>query len=82
MAQHIALSEKIPVAIFSLEMSKEQLVMRMICSEARVDSWRLRTGHLQNDDWHRVGDAISRLSHVRLSRAHRFRRASTGHACY
>jgi replicative DNA helicase len=62
MAQHIALSEKIPVALFSLEMSKEQLVMRMICSEAKVDSWRLRTGHLQNDDWHRVGDAISRLA--------------------
>jgi replicative DNA helicase len=43
MAQHIALNENIPVALFSLEMSKEQLVTRMICSDAKVDGWRLRT---------------------------------------
>jgi replicative DNA helicase len=62
LAQFIALEEKIPVAIFSLEMSKEQLVTRMICSEAKVDAHRLRTGYLQNDDWQRVGEAISRLA--------------------
>jgi replicative DNA helicase len=62
LAQFIALNENIPVAIFSLEMSKEQLVTRMICSEAMVDAWRLRTGFLQNDDWQKVGNAISRLA--------------------
>lgn len=62
MAQHIALTEKLPVAIFSLEMSKEQLVTRMICTEARVDAHRLRTGYLQSDDWQRVGEGISRLA--------------------
>ncbi|MCS6775667.1 MAG: replicative DNA helicase [Chloroherpetonaceae bacterium] len=62
MAQHIAMQEKMPVAIFSLEMSKEQLVTRMICSEARVDAHRLRTGFLQSEDWQRVGDGIARLS--------------------
>jgi replicative DNA helicase len=62
LAQHIALNENIPVALFSLEMSKEQLVTRMICSEAKVDAWRLRTGFLQADDWHKVGNAISRLA--------------------
>lgn len=62
MAQHVALEEKLPVAIFSLEMSKEQLAMRMICSEARVDGHRLRTGYLHDDDWVRVGNGIGRLA--------------------
>lgn len=62
LAQHIALEENLPVAIFSLEMSKEQLVTRMICSESKVDSNRLRTGMLHNDDWQRVGEGISRLA--------------------
>lgn len=61
-AQHIALNEKLPVALFSLEMSKEQLVTRMICSESQVDGHRLRTGYLQSDDWQRVGEGISRLA--------------------
>ena len=60
--QFIALNEKKPVAIFSLEMSKEQLVTRMICSESKVDAHRLRTGYLQSDDWQRVGEGISRLA--------------------
>ncbi len=62
MAQFVALNENTPVAIFSLEMSKEQLVARMICSEAKVDQNRLRTGSLIPDDWQRVGEAISRLA--------------------
>jgi replicative DNA helicase len=62
LAQHIALVEKLPVAIFSLEMSKEQLVTRMICSESRVDASKLRNGHLLSDDWQRVGEGISRLA--------------------
>ena len=62
LAQYIAMKEKLPVAIFSLEMSKEQLVTRMICSESKVDAHRLRTGFLQSEDWQRVGDGIARLS--------------------
>ena len=62
LAQFIAMNEKVPVAIFSLEMSKEQLVTRMICSESKVDASRLRNGSLQSDDWQRVGEGISRLS--------------------
>ncbi len=62
MAQCVAIQEKKPVAIFSLEMSKEQLVLRMICSESRVDAHRLRTGYLQADDWERVGKGIIRLA--------------------
>jgi len=61
-AQHIALTEKLPVALFSLEMSKEQLVTRMICSESQVDGHRLRTGQLHTEDWQRVGEGISRLA--------------------
>jgi replicative DNA helicase len=62
LAQHVALEERLPVAIFSLEMSKEQLVTRLICSESRVDAHRLRTGNLQPEDWQRVGEGISRLA--------------------
>ncbi len=61
-AQHVAMRENVPVAIFSLEMSKEQLVTRMICTESRVDQHRLRTGYLNSDDWQRVGEGISRLA--------------------
>lgn len=46
--------EKAPVAIFSLEMGKEQLVTRLLCSEARIDASRLRTGHLLDSDWERL----------------------------
>lgn len=49
------------VAIFSMEMSREQLVQRMICSEARVDAHKLRTGFLQDDDWDKLAKAIHRL---------------------
>ncbi len=61
-AQHVAMNEQVPVAIFSLEMSKEQLVTRMICSESKVDSSRLKNGSLLGDDWQRVGEGISRLA--------------------
>jgi replicative DNA helicase len=62
MGQHAAIRHKLPVAIFSLEMSKEQLCIRMICSEARVDAHRLRTGFLMDEDWRKIGDTCSRLS--------------------
>lgn len=61
-AQYIALHENIPVALFSLEMSKEQLVARMIGSESRVDMSKMNKGQLTNDDWIRVGEGISRLA--------------------
>lgn len=61
-AQHVATREGIPVAVFSLEMSKEQLVDRMICGEANIDSWRLRTGNLDDDDFPKIGQAMANLS--------------------
>ena len=60
-AQNAALRAGKSVAVFSLEMSKESLVQRMICSEARVDAHRLRTGYLQEEDWTRLADAVQRL---------------------
>lgn len=52
----------IPVAVFSLEMSRHQLAQRMMCSEARIDSHRLRTGHLRDEDWVRLSSAVGRLA--------------------
>ena len=60
-AHHIALKENKPVAIFSLEMSKEQLVQRLICSEASIKSQDLRRGRVQDGDWHRITNAVNRL---------------------
>jgi len=61
MAQHAALHAGAVVGIFSLEMSKPQLVLRMLSSEARVDSHALRTGRLQKEDWWRLAEAAGRL---------------------
>ncbi|BDV41980.1 replicative DNA helicase [Geotalea uraniireducens] len=55
-----------PAAIFSLEMSKEQLVMRLLCSESRVDASRLRTGHLIDTDWHKLTSGADKLSKAKL----------------
>jgi len=60
-AQRSALNHKTPVGVFSLEMSKEQLGMRMLCSESRVDSHRLRTGFLKDQDWPKLTKAASAL---------------------
>ncbi len=65
-AQNAAIIEKAVVAIFSLEMSKEQLVMRMLSSEARVDAHRFRTGHLIRDEWGRLATAIGTLSEAKI----------------
>jgi len=51
MVQHAAIIEKVPVAVFSLEMSMEQLALRMLCSIGRIDSQRIRTGRLLEKDW-------------------------------
>ena len=65
-ARNIAVRAKKPVGIFSLEMSKEQLVDRMICAEANVDLWKMRTGRLSDrpgdDDFPRIGHALGILS--------------------
>ncbi|MBI5793882.1 replicative DNA helicase [Candidatus Uhrbacteria bacterium] len=63
-ARQIGVEAKIPVGFFSLEMSKEQLVDRMICAQANVDLWKLRTGRLsdQDDDFPRIGHALGELS--------------------
>jgi len=61
-AQHIAVSKNIPVALFSLEMSKSQLVQRMLCSEARVDAHNLRKGRLAESDWPTLSMAAGRLA--------------------
>ncbi|MDP3764497.1 MAG: replicative DNA helicase [bacterium] len=65
-AGHVAIKEKIPVGIFSLEMSKEQLVDRMLASEAGVDLWKLRTGRLSMDgedsDFSRIQEAMGVLA--------------------
>ncbi len=65
-ARFAAVKQKIPTGIFSLEMSKEQLVDRMICAEANVDLWRMRTGKLhdsgENDEFPRIGHALGVLS--------------------
>ncbi|HWU40932.1 MAG TPA: replicative DNA helicase [Candidatus Acidoferrum sp.] len=61
-AQYAAVQEHIPVAIFSLEMSKEQLVQRMLCSVAKVDSHKLRTGFLSDSDWPRLTTGAGVLS--------------------
>jgi len=61
-ARNAAVDANIPVALFSLEMSKEQLSLRMLCSEARIDSSRLRGGFFSMEDWHRLTDAAGILS--------------------
>ena len=61
-ARFAACKRKVPTAIFSLEMSKEQLGMRMLCSEARVSSVKLRTGFLASSDWPNLTAAAGRVS--------------------
>lgn len=65
-AQNAAILEKAVVAVFSLEMSKEQLVMRMLSSEAKVDAHRFRTGYLTRDEWGRLAGAIGTLSESKV----------------
>ena len=62
MAQNASINYKVPVGVFSLEMSKEQLGMRMLCSVSRVDAHRLRTGHLKDQDWPKLTRAAGILS--------------------
>ncbi len=61
-ARNAAVDSNIPSAVFSLEMSKEQLSMRLLCSEARIDSSRLRSGFFSKEDWVHLTDAAGILS--------------------
>ena len=61
-AQHMATRDKKSVAIFSLEMPREQLAMRMMCAEGLIDSQHFRTGAMSNDEWKNLVDAADRLS--------------------
>jgi len=65
-AEHLAIKEKIPVGVFSLEMSAEQLVMRLLCSEARVDSHRLRMGHIKHSEFAELAIVAGYLSEAPL----------------
>ncbi len=65
-AENVALAEGLPVVVFSMEMSGEQLAARLLGSVGRVDQSRMRTGKLQDDEWPRVTDAIARLSNTQI----------------
>ncbi|MEG3955690.1 replicative DNA helicase [Microcoleus sp. herbarium2] len=66
-AHHIAAAkEKLPVAVFSLEMSKEQLVQRILSSEAKIESNRLRSGRISQNEWEPISTAIGNLSELPL----------------
>ena len=66
MAGHAALEAARPVLFFSLEMSRVELSQRLLCSEARVDSTKVRNGRLSDDDWRRISHGIGRLSEAPL----------------
>ncbi len=61
-AMHVATKEKIPVGYFSLEMSKEELVDRLLVGQADIDAWRLKTGKLSDEDYKRLTEAMGELS--------------------
>ena len=65
-ARYVSLNKKTPTAFFSLEMSKEQLGMRLLCSKAQVDSSKVRTGYLASSDWPKVHDAGRELAEAQL----------------
>jgi replicative DNA helicase len=62
MALNVALKDKIPVGFFSLEMSKEELVDRLLVAQADIDAWRLKTGRLSDDDFRHLTEAMGELS--------------------
>lgn len=65
-AQYAASEARVPTAIFSLEMSKEQLALRMLCSEARVDNHRLRIGCIAENEWGKLAMAAGRLAETNI----------------
>jgi replicative DNA helicase len=65
-ANNVAVRNRLPVAIFSLEMSKESLLVRMLASEARIDAHKFRTGHMGKDDWNKIVHTLNGLSDAPL----------------
>jgi replicative DNA helicase len=65
-AEHVALHEELPVAVFSMEMGASQLAVRMVGSIGRIDQMHLRTGKLTDDEWPRLTEAIEKLRNVSL----------------
>ncbi len=65
-AQHCSVEEKIPVGFFSLEMSKEELVDRLLVAQADIDAWRLKTGNLDEEDFTRLSEAMGELAEAPL----------------
>ncbi len=65
-AENVALRQGEPVAIFSLEMSKESLLLRLLASHARIDAHKFRTGHLSRDDWRRMTESLTHLAEAPL----------------
>ncbi len=65
-AHHVAAKEGIPVGFFSLEVSKEQLIDQLLAIESGIDSWKLRTGALDDDDFPRINEAMAELSEAPL----------------
>ncbi|MBD1855666.1 replicative DNA helicase [Leptolyngbya boryana FACHB-1624] len=66
LGRNISAQYKLPVAVFSLEMSKEQIVQRLLASEARIESGRLRSGRIAQHDWEPLSNAIGQLSNLRI----------------
>jgi len=65
-AQHVAVKEKLPVGFFSLEMSKEELVDRLLVSQADIDAWKLKTGRLDEEDFTKLSEAMGELAEAPL----------------
>lgn len=65
-AQHVGIKKHRTVAIFSLEMSKEQLVKRLLCAEAEIDAHRINTGYLNKEDWSRLSRASGALADTKI----------------
>jgi replicative DNA helicase len=65
-AENVALRQRQPVAVFSLEMSKESLLLRLLASEARVDAHKFRTGHMGREDWNKITNALRDLGEAPL----------------
>lgn len=66
LAQHVAVKERLPVGFFSLEMSKEELVDRLLVSQADIDAWRLKTGRLEEEDFTKLSEAMGELAEAPL----------------
>lgn len=65
-AQHLAVNEGLPVGFFSLEMSKEELVDRLLVNQADIDAWRLKTGRLEEEDFSKLSEAMGELAEAPL----------------